>query len=121
MKIKTAIGRIIEFIECKANHLVMIGFLIILGTAFATYPPLMQQGFPKNTSVQWEEMERDLINLNTATAEQLMLLPGIGEKKAAAILAYRQDYGAFDTIEEVKQVNGIADSVFASIADMICI
>ncbi|HPR54111.1 MAG TPA: helix-hairpin-helix domain-containing protein [Deltaproteobacteria bacterium] len=49
-----------------------------------------------------------VINVNTATAEQLTMLPGIGEKTAKAILSYRQANGPFKTLDEVAKVKGIS-------------
>lgn len=57
------------------------------------------------------------INLNQASKEELMSLPGIGESKAEEILRYREEHGGFQTIEEVKNVNGIGDNLFAQIAE----
>ena len=47
------------------------------------------------------------LSLNNATIEELMTLPGIGEAKAEAIIKYREEVGAFQNIEELKEVNGI--------------
>lgn len=55
------------------------------------------------------------VNINTATKEELMSLPGIGETKAVAILAYRQENGLFSSIEEIKKVEGIKETVFSKI------
>lgn len=65
--------------------------------------------------------ENGRINLNTATAEQLMELPGIGEAKATAILAYRANIGAFTDIEEIKNVSGIGEAMFEKIKDKITV
>lgn len=47
------------------------------------------------------------INLNTADAETLMRLPGIGEKRAAAIIAYRDAHGPFASVEALTEISGI--------------
>ncbi|MCD8076005.1 MAG: ComEA family DNA-binding protein [Lachnospiraceae bacterium] len=61
------------------------------------------------------------VNLNTATAQELMTLPGIGEAKAAAILAYRSEHGAFASIEEIQNISGIKSGVFSKIKDLITV
>lgn len=55
------------------------------------------------------------VNINTATAEELMTLKGIGEKKAEAIIEYREAHGPFESIEDLKNVKGIGEKVFESI------
>ena len=59
--------------------------------------------------------ESNKVNINTASKEELMSLPGIGETKALAILAYRQENGPFSSIEEIKKVEGIKEAVFSKI------
>jgi len=61
------------------------------------------------------------IDLNTAGMDQLCTLPGIGESKASAILAYRDKYGPFASVEELMQVNGIKEGTFAKIKDRIAV
>ena len=61
------------------------------------------------------------ISLNTATLDELMMLPGIGEAKAEAIIKYREEVGAFQSIEELKEVNGIGDAIFDQIKENITI
>jgi comEA protein len=53
-----------------------------------------------------------VINLNTATAEQLDSLPGIGAKVAARIIEYRQKNGPFRKIEDLMNVRGIGEKAF---------
>ena len=52
------------------------------------------------------------INLNTATEQQLMLLPGVGETTAQKIIQYRTDNNGFTTIEDIMNVSGIGEKKF---------
>lgn len=61
------------------------------------------------------------LNINTATAEQLQLLPGIGESLAQRIIAYREENGAFATINELLNVDGIGQTRLNDIKDLIYI
>lgn len=55
------------------------------------------------------------ININTATEQQLMELPGIGKSKAKAILAYRMQKGTFRSIHELLEVKGIGEKMLAKL------
>ncbi len=59
------------------------------------------------------------VSINTATKEELMTLSGIGESKAEKIITYRNDNGKFNSIEDLKKVSGIGDSIFDKIKDKI--
>lgn len=61
-----------------------------------------------------------IININTASKEELMTLNGIGESKADAIIAYREEK-PFESIEDIKNVSGIGDSIFEDIKDHITV
>jgi competence protein ComEA len=56
------------------------------------------------------------VNLNTATAEQLDTLPGIGPVTAQAILDWRTENGSFTSVDELLEVSGIGDATLADIA-----
>ena len=60
------------------------------------------------------------ININTASLEELQTLPGIGEAKAKDIITYRET-NKFNTIEDIKNVSGIGDALFAKIKENITI
>lgn len=58
----------------------------------------------------------DRINLNTASAEELELLNGVGPATAAAIVEYREANGGFSTVEDIVNVKGIGDKKAAQLA-----
>ncbi|MFD1392930.1 helix-hairpin-helix domain-containing protein [Lacticaseibacillus jixianensis] len=62
-----------------------------------------------------------LVNLNTATASDLQTLSGIGPKKAADIIAYREQNGGFKSVEDLKNVSGIGDKTFEKLAPLVTI
>lgn len=59
------------------------------------------------------------INLNTATLEELMTLPGIGEKRAQAILNLRKQKGLFQKTDDLMEIEGIKEGIFQKIKDLI--
>ncbi len=80
-----------------------------------TMPPTVAPTVPPTT----ESTATKLININTATLEQLDTLPGIGPKLAQAIIDYRTEYGPFETPEDLLYVPGIGEKKLAAIIDLI--
>lgn len=63
----------------------------------------------------------DLININTASLEELDSLPGIGPTIAQRIINYREENGPFNTIEDIMNVSGVGPSTFEEIQDLITV
>lgn len=61
------------------------------------------------------------MNVNTATKEELMELPGIGEVRAAAIVAYREEYGPFQTVEDLLLVSGIGERTLEGLIELVTV
>ena len=80
---------------------------------------------PVETEVQvpQEEIVPDLspLDLNTATAEELAALPGIGPELAGRIVACREERGGFGSVEEIMEVSGIGEGKFAALKDRITV
>ena len=62
-----------------------------------------------------------LVNINTATRDELMTLPGIGESKAESIIKYRESFGLFKTAEDIMNIAGIKEKMFEKIRDFITV
>ena len=67
------------------------------------------------------EQGQGLININTATAEELETLKGVGPATANKIIEYRTTYGAFESVEDIKNVSGIGDKTFEGLKDQITV
>lgn len=75
---------------------------------------------PNNACIENTDVTSNhLISINKATKEELMTLPGIGESKAINIIDYREKNGLYKSIEDLKKVTGIGESLYAQIKDFI--
>ena len=85
---------------------------------------MVQQGSlpgAETAAGQKESQEASKVNINTAGKEELMTLTGIGETRAEAILAYRQETGGFQAPEDLMQVEGIKEKTFEKLKDQITV
>ena len=97
---------------------------IVWGALFLI-APLWQPGTPvaytpalSQTEAAAESAPTQLVDLNTADAETLQTLPGIGPAKAAAIIAYREEHGPFAALQDVANVPGISEQMTEKWADL---
>ena len=75
----------------------------------------------KENVSETQKDDNNLININTASKEELLTITGIGESKADSIINYRKENGSFEKIEDIKNVSGIGDSLFEKIKDYITV
>ena len=68
-----------------------------------------------------EEPETGPVNINTAGREALATLPGIGEKLAERIVAYREEHGRFETVEELVNVSGIGEGKLSALREYVSV
>lgn len=62
-----------------------------------------------------------LVNVNSAAAEELETLPGIGEVLAQAIISYREEHGPFAAVDELEEVSGIGPATLEEIRDLVTV
>jgi competence protein ComEA len=82
------------------------------------YVPSKEDGKESSAGAQDTSSEKR-ISINQATKEELMTLPGIGEAKAESIIAYRQEHGNFQKIEDLMNISGIKEGVYNKIKEYI--
>ena len=97
-----------------------INFSVILKDQDVVYVPTYDEEYP-NISTSIDSQIGGVININTATLEQLESLPGIGPSTAQKIIDYRTDNGSFVAIEDIMNVSGIGETTFAEIKDLITV
>ncbi len=73
------------------------------------------------TETKKQDQSNKQIDLNLATAEELTMLPGIGKKRAEAIISYRESVGGFTNSEQLTEIEGIGEAMFEKIKDFITV
>jgi len=76
---------------------------------------------PKQTTTAEVAKESGKLNINTATLAELTSLKGIGDKKAQAIVDYREKQGKFTSVDQLADVNGIGPATLEANRDMIIV
>jgi competence protein ComEA len=93
---------------------VKVGTALVLAILLAA--PMISAG---QASAPAKAAVATVININTATADQLDALPGVGAKLAARIVDYRQKNGGFKKIEDLMNVQGIGEKNFLKLKPLI--
>jgi competence protein ComEA len=110
------------------KHLSRIfALVIVVSMVIATVPGVFAQEAEKGVTQKVEqEVEKkvegiNIININKASAEELMQLKGIGDAYAKRIVEYREQQGMFKAPEDIMKVQGIGPKTFESIKDQITV
>ena len=84
-------------------------------------PQVTAEETEAETSTAAQDVPAGPININTATKEELMTLPGVGEVLAGRIIAYRETYGKFVTTQQLMDVSGIGEQRYAQLAGLVTV
>lgn len=105
-----------------AFSVLLLGMMQYSQQAYANNLNIAVPGFSSTNMLMQDTSSSTLgININTASAEQLSKLPGVGMKKAQAIITYRELNGAFVSTEEIVNVKGIGPKMLAKISQHIVV
>ncbi|MBE5953388.1 MAG: hypothetical protein E7257_04440 [Lachnospiraceae bacterium] len=109
------------FTEDAAIDYINLAETVVSGEKiYFPYAYELQEGYNMQPE-QTDNGSSRYVNINTATKEQLMTLPGIGESKAEAIIKYRDKNGPFQNIQDITNIPGIKEGVYNNIKDHIVV
>ena len=91
------------------------------GDAQEEAPPPAQSAAQSGEERPDSLLEGEVIDLNTADEYDLQRLPGIGEKRAQAIVAYRAEHGPFQSVDELDRVEGIGEGILAGLREYVTV
>ena len=109
----------------KPGRIVAMLFILSVGILVGTLIGRDSRGTTVDLSVEETQavtatvQTNYMLNINTASADQLDMLPGIGKTLADRIIVYREENGPFQTVDELLLVNGIGEKTLHEIQDLI--
>ena len=92
-------------------------FILILSGVFLVTSSNFVTADTVKTKVSQKQMVK--LNLNTATVDQLVTLPGVGKKKAMAIVEYRKKHGKFKSVDDLVKVKGVGKKMLTKFKSQI--
>jgi comEA protein len=98
------------------NKIVFVCLALVLSVGSSAAVAAQSSAGPAATTAA-----RIVVNLNSATADQLASLPGIGERTAQRIIEYRQKNGPFKKAEDLMNIRGIGEKSFLRLKDLVTI
>lgn len=103
--------------ETMVRDILTISGLLILLSISSLQPCLK----PVEAAESLSKVAAWVININTASVEEIAAIPGLGEKKSEAIVKFREKNGPFAKAEDLKRVDGIGDKLFEKIKPYIVV
>ena len=85
----------------------------VLSDAMKIYVPTIEEVLERQSQSSGK------VNINQASKEQLMTLPGVGASKAESIIRHREENGRFQKIEDIMEISGIKEGLFEQIKNLI--
>jgi len=102
----------------NALRVLLVVLVLVLGVSVAISQTSTTK---KSATTAASSAAKDLVDINSATKEQLDALPGIGPATAAAIVRDREQHGPFHTVDDLSRVRGIGPAKLAQLHDLVTV
>ncbi|MEK6561331.1 MAG: helix-hairpin-helix domain-containing protein [Nitrospirota bacterium] len=94
-----------------------VSYLLLLLSISTIQPYIVKAEATETVS----RSEISVVNINSASADEMASVPGLGEKKSQAIVKFREKHGPFARVEDLKKVDGIGDKLFEKIRQYVTV